>query len=838
MKYRLLYLLTGILILVSFVQCKNSVTKGSDGEIELDLEKFSLIAPAINSEQPTSLTFEWNDVEMADSFHIKVAIDKEFTNILADSTVDSTQFSIQGLPYKTKIYWQVRPVVKGHNTTWSDTWEVNTVAKPDQPDSITTRLQAPEDRRKALPANVEFEWQAVAGASAYNLELTRNQNFDNNLVEKEIEGTSFQYSDLESDQDYYWRVEPVINGRQTKWSEVQTFTTKVSDSSIGSDSLSAPVQVSPNDGTSDVSLKPTFKWQAVEGTDTYILHASYENKMAIEKKVKDTTYTPTNDLTAQSTHYWRVRAVKDGNKGKWSNVMDFKTISEGITVPAVALISPSQEATNQSTSLTLEWEELSGIDSYHLQLATSSSFSSPVIDKTIKVVNYDAKDLENSQQYYWRVQATGDSNNSNWSSTRSFTTEAQNNNGPTGSVSADRAALMALYEATGGDGWKNNSGWGSGDPSDAWHGIETDANGRVVRVDLFKNNLKGHLPASIGHLDKVTYLNVKNNYLTGEIPPDIGEMASLEWLILAGRTYEIGGTLKEPPQNLYYAYHQGKRYSNTNNFDGVIPSTVGKLSELLFLEIANQPNIVGPIPSEIGNLTQLKGLYLSFNDFSGTTLPSSMGELTNLKHLYIASAQLEGEIPASWRNLTKLIYLNMGESSNSTPENHLTGTIPDFSQFTNLRSIVLTSNDLTGEYPHFWNNGNFTKLNTLRLSWNNLTGNLHGFNNLPYLKSFGIEGNNMSGSIDKITEMPFNIKIIGLGWNNFSGDFPEAGWPDFSQIKTAYFNDNNLTGRIPCSFWEKLDNPELNIAWFGSNDLTDTCESGFNKMKGDESINS
>src|SRR5699024_4919239 len=92
-------------------------------------------------------------------------------------------------------------------------------------------------------------------------------------------------------------------------------------------------------------------------------------------------------------------------------------------------------------------------------------------------------------------------------------------------VSSDRAALMDLYEATGGEHWDNNSGWGEGEPSNEWYGIKTNGQGRVIRVDLWKNNLKGQLPESVGNLDKVTYLNVKNNKLTGEIPSSIGDMA-------------------------------------------------------------------------------------------------------------------------------------------------------------------------------------------------------------------------------------------------------------------------------------------------------------------------
>ncbi|MDR8394690.1 hypothetical protein NC796_26365, partial [Aliifodinibius sp. S!AR15-10] len=143
------------------------------------------------------------------------------------------------------------------------------------------------------------------------------------------------------------------------------------------------------------------------------------------------------------------------------------------------------------------------------------------------------------------------------------------------SVAGDRQALMDLYNATGGSSWKNDSGWGSGDPSDSWHGVKVDADGRVIRLDLWKNGLEGSLPASIGNLTKLTYLNVKGNRLTGDIPSEIGNMTSLEWLILSGRNHlQNGNPVKEPPQDLNEPYHPGKYNSATNDFT-ILPSTIG-----------------------------------------------------------------------------------------------------------------------------------------------------------------------------------------------------------------------------------------------------------------------
>ncbi|CAB1103820.1 unnamed protein product [Ectocarpus sp. CCAP 1310/34] len=55
----------------------------------------------------------------------------------------------------------------------------------------------------------------------------------------------------------------------------------------------------------------------------------------------------------------------------------------------------------------------------------------------------------------------------------------------------DREALGAFYNATGGPNWEHNNNWNAdADPSE-WLGIETNDQGRVVRLSLGSNNLQG-----------------------------------------------------------------------------------------------------------------------------------------------------------------------------------------------------------------------------------------------------------------------------------------------------------------------------------------------------------
>ena len=86
-------------------------------------------------------------------------------------------------------------------------------------------------------------------------------------------------------------------------------------------------------------------------------------------------------------------------------------------------------------------------------------------------------------------------------------------------VEQDRAVLIALYEATGGDNWENNTNWLiSTSPLGQWYGVTTDDAGRVASLYLADNQLTGEIPQALGQLNNLQHLNLTDNQLTGCIP--------------------------------------------------------------------------------------------------------------------------------------------------------------------------------------------------------------------------------------------------------------------------------------------------------------------------------
>ena len=112
-----------------------------------------------------------------------------------------------------------------------------------------------------------------------------------------------------------------------------------------------------------------------------------------------------------------------------------------------------------------------------------------------------------------------------------------------GSTSAetDREALVALFNATGGPNWNSSDNWLSDAPLGEWYGVETDGNGRVAGLDLDDNGLSGEIPPELGSLGNLEELWLIANELSGEIPPELGSLGNLEelWLIANELSGEI-----------------------------------------------------------------------------------------------------------------------------------------------------------------------------------------------------------------------------------------------------------------------------------------------------------
>ena len=235
----------------------------------------------------------------------------------------------------------------------------------------------------------------------------------------------------------------------------------------------------------------------------------------------------------------------------------------------------------------------------------------------------------------------------------------------------DRAVLVALYEATDGPNWTKNDSWLTDAPLGGWHGVSTDASGRVQELWLYDNNLAGEIPSELGDLANLEVLSLGGNGLTGEIPPELGDLANLEKLSLS-----YNGLAGEIPAELGKLANLGGLSLGSNALTGEIPAELGKLDSLEWLSL-DRNALTGEIPSELGDLDSLEWLDLRGNALTGE-IPAELGGLASLEFLRLDRNALTGEIPAELGGLASLEFLRLDS-------NALTGLIPPaFSDLPNL----------------------------------------------------------------------------------------------------------------------------------------------------------
>ena len=349
-------------------------------------------------------------------------------------------------------------------------------------------------------------------------------------------------------------------------------------------------------------------------------------------------------------------------------------------------------------------------------------------------------------------------------------------------------ALVALYEATGGDSWAENTGWL--DPSaDTWFGISTipTATGQTVsEIRLRRNELRGTIPPEIGNFPALTGLFLTGSiFLSGTIPPEIGNLSLLNDLDLQGN--DLSG---EIPSELGKLSFLTDLDLINNKLSGAIPLEIFSLSRLERLGLANNA-LTGVIPPEVGNLTALLFLSLDQNSFSGT-IPPEIGNMTSLRILSLERNSLTGTIPPEIGRIASLTDLVLNN-------NFLSGSIPlEIFGLSNMDQLDLGFNGFSGSIPS--EIGGLTALDMLDLQFNLFTGSIPAeIGQLSGIRFLDLSRNQLSGSIPSEIANNVDLQDLRLAYNNLTGVLP-IEFADLSSLELFDIGVNSIEGEIPGAF--------------------------------------
>ncbi|WP_299317314.1 T9SS type A sorting domain-containing protein [uncultured Maribacter sp.] len=389
----------------------------------------------------------------------------------------------------------------------------------------------------------------------------------------------------------------------------------------------------------------------------------------------------------------------------------------------------------------------------------------------------------------------------------SFSLYAQNDAG------TDREALIALYNATNGENWKYK--WNLSDQVDEWYGVTTNSEGRVIKLLLgFNNYLDGELPEELGDLDMLTDMVIYGNpNLVGSIPAEIGSLNNIKFINLSRN--KLVGSL---PEEIGQLTNLIRLYLNQNNLSGQIPEGISTMASLTELNLSNN-DFTGELPNSFSLLPSIYDLNLGYNDFTGE-IPQTfdqlntlgilnltnnnlegnfllqLSSLNNLRELNLTQNQLSGELDNSIGNMTGLRILRLGGNSFS-------GTLPiELGLLSNLNYLNLYGNGFHGELPA--EIGNLSSLQRLYLSENNFHGNLPAeLSQLNILREFSVAKNNFEGGFPITLTTLSNLEVLYVNDNRFQGSIPEEVI-NLRDLRRVSLNGNLFVGDVPL-FYENIE---------------------------------
>lgn len=379
----------------------------------------SLSLPASNAlDKSYRPLFKWSVVTVPlgtafDHYQLQVDDDPAFGSPAVDVSVNSLgtpQFQpLSDLNSNTKYYWRVRSFnTLGQYSAWSGVRYFRAAM-------LKPVLNSPVDGSALLVRRPDLDWLDTAGATGYKIVISRYPNFSSPIVNTTAKVSFFiPTSDLPASTLLYWRVQATGPNGPSDWSNPLTF--------ITGNSPGVPALVSPASNALQTDYTPLFTWKVVtvpagKTFDRYQIQVDDDSafgSLAVDENIYSLTATqfePLSNLNSNTKYYWRVRAfTTDGHMSAWSSVRYFRS-----SMLKPTLLTPSDGSLAGSLKPVFDWADVTGATNYTIQVSTSSSFGTLLVNSTTVSSTYTPlKNLPAGRVIYWRVRANGANGPTDW----------------------------------------------------------------------------------------------------------------------------------------------------------------------------------------------------------------------------------------------------------------------------------------------------------------------------------------------------------------------------------------------------------------------------------------
>ena len=392
--------------------------------------------------RPTTMALDWTNITGNTGYLYELDTTPNFnSSVYVVGNTSGSNVTLSDLLFGTTYYW--RAATKGpvdtsaYGTTWSFTTQDN-VTNTSPSNGATNRF-----------TTTTIDWSSMTGNNGYLYELDTSPTFNSTLYEQGATGVNASnkaLSNLLFGTTYYWRAAVMNTNDTSSYGATWSFTTQ--------DNLN---NTSPSNGATNRSTTTTIDWFSMTGNNGYIyeLDTSPTFNSALYEQGA-TGVNASNKILSNlyfgTTYYWRAAVMNTNDTSNYGATWSFTTQD------AINYTSPSNGATNRSTTTTIDWSSMTGNNGYLYELDTSPTFNSALYEQGATGVNASNKALSNllfGTTYYWRAAVMNTNDTSGYGVTWSFTTQnAITNTSPSnGATNRPTTTTIDWSSMTGNNGY-------------------------------------------------------------------------------------------------------------------------------------------------------------------------------------------------------------------------------------------------------------------------------------------------------------------------------------------------------------------------------------------------
>jgi len=334
-----------------------------------------------------SITIGWGTVSGANGYYIYRSTDKTGPYEQIGSST-STSYTDNSLQAGTTYYYRIAAYNKGGTGSESSFISITTI--PDAPTSVVAMVNSEN--------SITISWKGVSGATGYRIYRSTTSSGT-----YELAGTttaiSYTSPGLTAGTTYYYKVAASNSSGEGPQSD------KVS-------AITLPMAPAGMTATANSTSSITISWSTVTGADGYKIYRSTTSSGTYEEISTSTTTSYTNvGLTINTVYYYKVSAYNSSGEGSQSKI-------SAITLPETPV---GITTTTNSTSITINWSAVTGVDGYKIYRSTTSSGTYEEISSSTSI-SYTDIGLTSNTTYYYKIAAYNNGGESSKSDVVSATT--------------------------------------------------------------------------------------------------------------------------------------------------------------------------------------------------------------------------------------------------------------------------------------------------------------------------------------------------------------------------------------------------------------------------------